>query len=198
MSAVAPTRPLRHGVVTMEVPTDFHEVPLDDAVEDRVAAQAALVGAMCLADPRQREGVELYVESLARHVRAGRVGAAAFCLVDIDGTPSTATLTVALHPAGTADPTVSVLGVVESLRRTQAYDEVRVDRVGGRPAVVATAVHPGDGDAPRTGEREVVLGVPVPGHDQVALLCVTSPDRDRWPLYERLARDVAASVRLQP
>jgi len=114
--------------------------------------------------------------------------------VDIDGSPSAATLTVAVQPSG-GDPAVSELGVVESLRRAQAYDEVGVDRVAGRPAACATAVHPSGSGAPGTGEREVVLGVPVPGRDRVVLVCVTSPDRDRWPLYERVARDVAASVR---
>ncbi len=183
------------GALVLDVPPDFHQVPLDAAIEDRVVAQGALVEAFGVADARQREGLGLYVESLARHVRGSRVAACAFCLVELDGAPSTATLTVALHPAGeSTDPTVLVLGTAEALRRDGDYAEVRVERIDGRPVVVATADRVAQGGAER--HREVTVAVPLAGHGQIALLALASPDLAHWSVYERLVRQVAASVRV--
>ena len=184
-----------NGALVLDVPPDFHQVPLDEAIEDRVVGQSALVEAFGVADARQREGLGLYVESLARHVRASRVAACAFCLVELDGAPSTATLTVALHPAGASnDPTVLVLGTAEALRRDGDYAEVRVERIDGRPVVVATAERVAQGGAER--HREVTVAVPLAGHGQIAMLALASPDVTHWQVYERLLRQVAASVRV--
>ncbi len=183
------------AALVLDVPPDFHQVPLDDAIEDRVVAQGALVEAFGVADPRQREGLGLYVESLARHVRGSRVAACAFCLVELDGAPSTATLTVALHPAGAvADPTVMVLGAAQVLTRDGDYAEVRIERIDGRAVVVATAERVPGGGSERY--REVTVAVPLSEHGQIALLALASPDLGHWAVYERLVRQVAASVRV--
>lgn len=186
------------GSLLLDVPPDFHQVPLDDAVEDRVAARGALVESLGLSDPQQREGLELYVEALAGHVRRSRVAASAFCLVELDGAPSTATLTVALHPAGsTADPTVLLLGVAESLRRDGGYDAVGIERIQGRAVVVA---HGGAAPTPDGAERQrqLTVAVPLAAQQQVVMLALASPDHAHWAVYERLVRQVAASVRIDP
>lgn len=183
------------GALLLDVPPDFHQVPLDDAVEDRVAARSALIESLGLADARQREGLELYVEALAGHVHRSRVAASAFCLVELDGAPSTATLTVAMHPAGSsADPTVLLLGVAEALRREGDYTHVAVEEVDGRAVVVAS----GERGAGAGRQRELTVAVPLPANQQVVMVALASPDLAHWDVYERLVRQVAASVRLAP
>ena len=192
------------GSLVLDVPPDFHQVPLDDAIEDRMVAQGALVDAMGVSDPRRREGLGLYVETLARHVRDSRVAASAFCLVELDGGPSTATLTVALHPAGppagpaagpvAADPTVLVLGTAEALRRDGGYGHVGIERIAGRSMVVAVAERADPEGSARY--REVTVAVPLADQGQIAMVAMASPDRAHWTTYDRLARQVAGSVRI--
>ena len=52
--------------LALDIPPDFHEVPLETAIEDRVAAQSALLEDMGLRDTEQREGLGLYLEAIAR------------------------------------------------------------------------------------------------------------------------------------
>ena len=191
------------GSLVLDVPPDFHQLPVDDAIEDRMVAQRALVDAMGVSDARRREGLGLYVETLARHVRDSRVAASAFCLVELDGAPSTATLTVALHAAGSragslaasaTDPTVLVLGTAEVLRRDGGYGHVGIERISGRSLVVATADRADPDGSAR--HREVTVAVPLAEQGRIALVAMASPDRVHWATYERLARQVAGSVRV--
>lgn len=189
---VAPPR----GIL-LDIPPDFHEVPLDLAVEDRVAARTALLDRLGLADTSRREGFALFLEAVARAVGDGPVVATSFCAVRLAGRPSTATLTVATQAGAVADPQVSVYGAAETLIRRGAHHAVRVERAGPHPVVLATSQLRGAAscDAGAPDMRQVTVVVPVPGMPLLALLAITSTAAD-LPAYTEVVRSVAASLRV--
>ena len=178
--------------VHLDIPPDFHEIPLDAAVEDRVAARTAVLDDLRLADAEQREGLGLYFEALARALAHGPVVGTAFCAVEINGKPSTATLTVATQTGAPSDPLVASLGLAEVMRRVGRHDSVAIERLGSHHAVVATGSLRTGGDELRT----VTIATPLPGDRLVVLVTLATPCLDDFPLYTRVARQVAASARV--
>ncbi len=87
-----------------------------------------------------------------------------------------------------------VLGIAEVLRRDGGYDHVGIERIAGRSMVVATAERADPDDSAR--HREVTVAVPLAEQGQIALMAMASPDRVQWAMCERLARQVAGSVRV--
>jgi len=178
--------------VHLDIPADFHEIPLDAAVEDRVAARTAVLDDLGLADSGQREGLGLYFEALARSLGHGPVVGTAFCAVEIDGKPSTATLTVATQVGAPPDPLVATVGLVEVLRRAGRHDSVTIERLRSHSAVVATGTLATEGG----GLRTVTIATPLLADRLVVLITLATPCHEDFPLYSRVARDVAASARV--
>jgi hypothetical protein len=178
--------------IALDIPPDFHEVPLESAIEDRVAAQSALLEDIGLRSSEQREGLGLYLEAIARTLAGGPVVGTAFCAVEMDGRPSTATLTVATQPTSTPDPLVVVAGTAESLRRTGDYGDVRIERAGPHQAVFANG---------KTGDEGLRLHqttavVPVPSHPLAVLVTIATPSEGDLAIYERVIRSIAGSLRV--
>lgn len=189
-------------VLRLDVPTDFHQVPLEATIEQRAAAQLDVVADLGLASARQREALSLYLEALARRIAGGAVRGTAFCAVQLAGKPSTATLTVALHTTGSADPGLVVLGAAEAIRRSGSYDVVQIEELGSVPGVSAVAERPAvptDDPTGRPGEtlREMSVLVPVRGQPLAALVTLCTPCLDDWDVYVRVLLDVARSVRVE-
>lgn len=184
-------------VIVLDIPPDFHEVPLDLAVEDRVAARIVLLDRLGLTESSRREGFALFLEAVSRAVGDGPVVATSFCAVQLEGRPSAATLTVATQASVVADSLVSVYGVAETLIRRGAHRSVRVDSAGPHPVVLATSQVRGDassgGDQPEL--HQVTVVVPVPGLPLLALLAITSTAAD-LAIYTDVVRGVAASLRV--
>lgn len=189
--------------VVLDVPSDFHQVPMEPDTRSRTEAQLDLVADLGLRDAAQREAVSLYLEALAGRLRAGQasnaVSGAAFCAVELDGRPSTATLSVAIQHTGTDDSGLAVLGAAEAMRRSDRYDTTDVVSIAGRPAVRAVAqrsrTETSSGPGPDT-VREVSMLVPIPGHRHAAMITLSTPSLEHWTTYLRLVDQICASVRL--
>lgn len=178
--------------IDLDIPPDFHEVPLDLAIEDRTAAQLDLIDELAPGDPERRESLGWFLEAMARNVREGPVVGTAFCAVQIDGNPSTATLTIATRSLPTDEPLVFAQGTYETMR--DGYDSVQLDRLGSVTGVVATRRREVDGRA----SHQVTAVVPVPGQRIGVFVTVETDDATHLSIYQRVARDAAASVRLAP
>jgi hypothetical protein len=178
--------------IALDIPPDFHEVPLEAAIEDRVAAQNALLENMGLRDTDQREGLGLFLEAIARTLAGGPIVGTAFCAVEMDGRPSTATLAVATQSTSTSDPLVVVAGTAEAMRRTGGYTRVGVEPAGSHRAVFASGTAGTDG----LELHQTTAVVPVPGHTLTVLITIATPSADDVTTYERVVRSIAESVRV--
>jgi hypothetical protein len=178
--------------IALDIPPDFHEVPLEAAIEDRVAAQNALLENMGLHDTEQREGLGLYLEAIARTLAGGPVVGTAFCAVEMDGRPSTATLTVATQSTSTTDPLIIVAGTAEAMRRSGGYGRVGVEAAGSHRAVFASGSTGTEG----LPLHQTTAVVPVPAHALVVLITIATPSRDDVATYERVVRSIAESLRV--
>lgn len=192
----------QEAAVALDVPDDFHAVPLDGRTEVRTAAQLEIVADLGLPSADQREALSLYLEALARRVAGSPVRGAAFCAVRLGGQPSTASLTVAVHPTGSGDPGLVALGAAETLRRAGRYDSVQVLELGLVPAVSAVverAAVPAESPTGRAGEtlREMSVLVPVTGRPLAVLVTLCTPCLDDWDTYVRVLLQVARSVRVE-
>ena len=174
--------------VRVDVPREFHEIPLERRVEKRTASQLEVIEALGLSSPAQREAVSLYLEALSIRLAEGSVAATAFCAVRLDGRPSSATVTVALHETHTPDPSLAVLGSAEALRRAGRHDHVEILAVGGRPVAAAVAERPAtagdtpDGQIGRT-LREITVLVPIAGHQHAVMVTLATPNLRDWETY---------------
>ncbi|MBA2774225.1 MAG: hypothetical protein H0U36_09315 [Nocardioidaceae bacterium] len=191
-------------VIVLDVPPDFHQVPLETETETetRTASQLRVLEDMGLTDPGQREALSLYLEALAIRLSRGTVIGTAFCAVQLEGRPSTATLTVALHPTGTADQGLAVMGAGEAMRREGRCARVDIRELGMHPAVTTVVERPAvPGDA-STGEvgatlREMSVLLPVPGHEHAAMITLSTPCLEDWEVYEALLLDIARSLQVE-
>jgi hypothetical protein len=189
-------------VIVLDVPPDFHQVPLEPTTEDRTASQLQVLEDMGLSDSGQREALSLYLEALAVRLTRGQVVGTAFCAVQLDGHPSTATLTVALQSTHTDDRGLAVMGAAEAMRREHRYARVDIVELGFHPAVTALAERPTVPGVAETGEvgetlRELSVLVPVPGHQQAAMVTLSTSCLEDWDVYERLVLDICRSMHVQ-
>jgi hypothetical protein len=187
-----------HPPIAIDVPADFHHVPLDPSTPDRTAAQLDVITDLRLVDAAQREAVSLYLEALAIRLRGSAVACAAFCAVRLEQHPSTATLTIALRPTTTADASLVALGAAETLRRTGAHDLVTIVTLGARPVVTASRRRPASvGLDVETAAAldELVFVVPVTGRGLAVMLTLTTPRADDVETYRRVMQDICRSVR---
>lgn len=189
-------------VVVLDVPPDFHHVPLEAEIEARTASQLQVLEGLGLSDIGQREALSLYLEALAVRLSQGNVVSTAFCAVSLEGRPSTATLTMALHRIHTPDRGLAVMAAAEAMRREGRYASVDIRELGRHTAAVAVTERPSvPGDA-ATGEvgatlREMSVLVPVPGYEQMAMITLSTPCLEDWSVYETLLLDIARSLKVQ-
>lgn len=186
--------------VVVEVPPDFHQVPLEQQTEARTASQLRVLDEMGLTESDQREALSLYLEGLAVRLTTASLGGSAFCAVQLDGRPSTATLTMALQPTRTIDRGLAVLGAAESMRRAASYLSVAVVQLGGQAVVTAVterSLSQGSGAVPGAVLREMLAFVPVPGHEFAALLTLATPCLADWDVYAEVLLDICRSVQVE-
>ena len=189
-------------VIVLDMPEDFHQVPLDRDVEQRTAAQLAVLEEMGLSNRGQREALSLYLEALAGRLASGNVVATAFCAVALDGHPSTATLTVALQPTHSRDRGLVALASAEAMRRDGRFQSVQLSELGQHPGVVAVVERPTVPGDTATGEvgttlRELSVLVPVPEHEEAAMVTLSTPCLEDWDVYEKLVLDICRTLHVQ-
>lgn len=188
-------------VVALDIPADFHEVPLDAETPQRTAAQMQVLDDMELADQRQREALSLYLEALAIRLSRSQVAGTAFCAVQIAGRPSTATLTVGVVPTHTTHQGLAVMGAAEVMRREQRYAAVEILELGQLPAVTARLERPSLPGDVATGDvgatlRELSAFVPVPGQDRAAMVTLSTPCLEDWDVYVGAVLNICRTVRV--
>lgn len=174
--------------VDLDLPSDFHEVPSAASVEDRVFGQSEILDSLQVVDPRQREGLGWYLEALSRGMDEAAVAGTAFCAVRLDEAPSTATITVALHPAPSDDPLVFVLGTCRTFRASGRYDTVQHERLGRSLAAV--------GAGSSGAARHLTIALPVPGHRVGVVVMLSTTDTAHAATYEQVAREAAGTIRV--
>jgi len=188
------------AAIRLDIPPDFHQVPLDRRVESRTAAQLEVIRALGLSSPAQREAISLYLEALSIRLAASNVVGTAFCAVRLAGRPSSATLTVAVPETHTGDAGLAALGAAEAMRREGSHDQVEIGSIAGRPivsAVVQRAVRAGDVPTGQPGStvQEISVLVPIAGQTTAVMLTLSTPSLGDTETYRALVLDIARSVR---
>jgi hypothetical protein len=179
--------------VALTLPPDFHEVPLDPSLEQRVAAQSRLLDRLPGAAGGRRELVALFLEAMARHLGSVGVVGAAFCAVRIGERASTATLTVGFHETATTDQTLALGGPGAVLRGL--VGAVETTAYAGHPALTWSVERPlADGIV----IREVQVLVPAPDAPVSALISLATPTQQDWEVYRQVMHDVCTSLRFDP
>lgn len=185
--------------VRLTLPTDFHLLPMEADLADRVAAQSALLDALPMAGGDRRELVALYLEALATELRAVDVAGAAFCAVRVGDHASTATLTVGFHETATTDRTLALLGTVAALRGSADASDVQTTTYAGQPAARWSSERV-MGEADDTGAapvltRELHVVVQAPDVPVAVLVTLATPVLEDWELYAGVLHGTCATLR---
>jgi hypothetical protein len=182
----------RRSGVALTLPADFHEVPLDQDLEQRVAAQSRLLDRLLAAGGR-RELLALVLEAMARHLGSAGIAGAACCAVRIGEHASTATLTVGFHETATTDRTLALLGAAAMLRGS--VGAVETTAYAGHPALTWALERPlADGIV----IREVQVLVPSPDVPVGVLVSLATPMPQDWGVYQQVMHAVCTSLRFDP
>ncbi len=94
------------------------------------------------------------------------------------------------------------MGAGEAMRREGRYACVDIRELGMHPAVttvVERSAVPGDASTGEVGatSREMSVLVPVPGHEHVAMITLSTPCLEDWAVYEALLLDIARSLQVE-
>ncbi|MEU3567256.1 hypothetical protein AB0E96_02315 [Kitasatospora sp. NPDC036755] len=194
------------------VPPAFHEIPVlgtADEVAEELWELVCEVLASRSEEPRLRWAVAL-AELIPSMAEAGVIHAG-MCLVDVDGRPSTATITATVCPLVGTDYPGAVDFLLTRLARSRPEAEVTaVELPAGRAVAVIDAVATAleDGTAPLDGlSLSLVDGVlttsviqvhlPLPNEVELLSLELSTPCPEDWELYSELFADVVRSIHLE-
>ncbi|MFF4384042.1 hypothetical protein [Kitasatospora sp. NPDC001547] len=211
-----PSTPMDHAAARLQirfvVPPAFHEIPVlgtDDQVAEELWELVCEVLASHPDELRVRWAVAL-AELIPSMAEAGVIHAG-MCLVDVDGRPSTATITASVCPLVGTDYPNAVDFLLTRLARARPEAEVTaIELPAGRAAAVIDAVATRvDAGAAALDALAVPLvdGVlttsvvqvhlPLPNESQLLSLELSTPCPEDWELYSELFADVVRSIHLE-
>ncbi|MFJ6384461.1 hypothetical protein ACIQI7_31215 [Kitasatospora sp. NPDC092039] len=194
------------------VPPAFHEIPVlgtDDQVAEELWELVCEVLASHPDELRVRWAVAL-AELIPSMAEAGVIHAG-MCLVDVDGRPSTATITASVCPLVGTDYPNAVDFLLTRLARARPEAEVTaIELPAGRAAAVidAVATRVDDGATPLDAvavplvdgvltTSVVQVHLPLPNESQLLMLELSTPCAEDWELYSELFADVVRSIHLE-
>ncbi len=189
--------------VTFRVPPAFHEIPLIDDVDVLVEELRFLA-----IEVYPEGSNELWFAYVAMQLQAvedmlaAGVSYAGFCILDIEGQRSTASVTASLIDSGPQARAVDCKELVAQLAEESPESEVEVVKLAAGEAAVRITPEAVDlpGDMTDSGRPEsVTIGkiavfFPVPGQRQVCLFELSTPCMDDWNLYSELFFNIVNTV----
>ncbi|MFH8347957.1 hypothetical protein [Streptomyces sp. NPDC018045] len=189
--------------VTFRVPPAFHELPLTDDV-DVLVEELRLLAIEIYPDG----GNDLWFAYVAMQLQAvedmlaAGVGYAGFCLLDIEGQRSTATVTASLIDGGPQARAVNCEELAAQLSEESPRSEVEVISLAAGEAAVRITPEAVDlpADLTDTGRPEtltigkIAVFFPVPGERQVCLFELSTPCMDDWNLYSELFFNIVNTI----
>jgi hypothetical protein len=186
------------------IPPFFHELPIDEDDPEEAARRLVLTAREVMANRTEDEQLTMALTyaTLIDDLRAAGAVYAGFCVMDMDGRPSTASVAVYRQPLydTTAEDAVSSIHVALS----QAYpaDDIRVTELPSAKGVVRI------GDAPfvlpadfsPTGERvtvdrgQIQVYVPLPNDAEMVIFELSTPSMEDWDLYSEVFAEIVRTL----
>ncbi|MFI2612695.1 hypothetical protein [Kitasatospora sp. NPDC018619] len=216
-TAHAPTAPGEPRLqIRFVLPPAFHDVPVLGTADEVAEELWELVCEVLASQPeelRVRWAVAL-AELIPSMAEAGVIHAG-MCLVDVDGRPSTATITASVCPLVGTDYPSAVAFLLTRLARARPEAEVTaIELPAGRAVAVIDAVATAvaapvdDGSAPPDGlavplvdgvltTSVIQVHLPLPNESQLLSLELSTPCLEDWELYSELFADVVRSIHLE-
>ncbi|MET8540741.1 hypothetical protein ABZW03_08820 [Kitasatospora sp. NPDC004799] len=194
------------------VPPAFHEVPVFGTEEQVVEALWEMVcEVLASRSEEDRASWAMMLAELIPPMAEAGVIHAGMCLVDVDGRPSTASITASVCPLVGTDYEGAVDFLLTRLARSRPEAEVTaVELPAGRAVAVidavATAVD--DGSTPLDGlavplvdgvltTSVIQVHLPLPNESQLLSLELSTPCPEDWELYSELFAGVVRSIHLE-
>ncbi|WP_431965613.1 hypothetical protein [Actinacidiphila sp. bgisy160] len=188
------------------MPPFFHELPVDTDDPDEGARRLVATAKEVLANGSEDEQMRmaLLYASIMGDLRDAGACYAGFCVLDMDGRNSTAT--VAVYRTPLPEETTAAEAVPEMLAAfSRAYpeDDVQVSELPcGRPGVVRIGSAPFDlpaelspsGEAVAVDRGLIQVYVPLPNDAEMVTFELSTPSMEDWDLYSELFAEIVRGL----
>ncbi|MEF3112705.1 hypothetical protein [Streptomyces chrestomyceticus] len=189
--------------VTFRVPPAFHEIPLIDDVDILVEELRFLA-----IEVYPEGSNELWFAYVAMQLQAvedmlaAGVSYAGFCILDIEGQRSTASVTASLIDGGPQVRAVNCKELAAQLAEESPQSEVETVKLAAGEAAVRITPEAVDlpADMTDSGRPEsltigkIAVFFPIPGQRQVCLFELSTPCMDDWNLYSELFFNIVNTI----
>ncbi|MEU4096067.1 hypothetical protein [Streptomyces sp. NPDC026673] len=188
------------------MPPFFHELPVDTDDPDEGARRLVATAKEVLANGSEDEQLRmaLLYASIMGDLRDAGACYAGFCVLDMDGRNSTATVAVYRTPLPeetTADDAVTEM--LAAFRGAYPADDIQVSELPcGRPGVVRIGSAPFElpAELSPTGEAVTVdrgliqVYVPLPNDTEMVAFELSTPSMEDWDLYSELFAEIVRGL----
>ncbi|MFI6013105.1 hypothetical protein ACIBAG_30540 [Streptomyces sp. NPDC051243] len=201
----APNRKFHVGWI---MPPFFHELPVDAVEVDEAGDRLGELVTTILANGSQDDQIMMFVLYLEITAQLQEAGAeyAGFCLMDMDGRPSTASVAVYRMPLEntTADDVLSE--TLSTLRRAYPDDDVQISalpagrgdsqavvRIGSAPFTLSAEASP-TGEPLEVPRGQIQVYIPLPGDTDMLVFELSTPCMEDWDLYSELFATIVRTL----
>lgn len=190
------------------MPPFFHELPVHAEDIDEAGERLGELVRTILAQGSEEDQITMFVLYLQITAQLQEAGAeyAGFCLMDMDGRPSTATVAVYRMPLENDTAGEVLTETLTTLQRAYPDDDVRISslpsgngdsqavvRIGDAPFTLAAEVSPTGQpiDVPR---GQIQVYIPLPNDADMLVFELSTPCMQDWDLYSELFATIVRTL----
>ena len=186
------------------MPPFFHELPIDTDDPDEAATRLVDLTRTVLPEhpERQQMAFAMMHASQLDHFRSAGAVYAGFCLLDMEGRPSTASVCVYQLPTEGAPVEDTLTEIKSALERKYRDDDIQIMELpcGQALARIAAAPFLLPAEMSPTGTGVVVdrglihCYVPLPDTQEMLLFELSTPSMEDWELYSELFAEIVRTI----
>ncbi|MCL8016841.1 hypothetical protein [Streptomyces sp. AS02] len=190
------------------MPPFFHELPVDAEELDEAGDRLGELVTTILANGSEDDQITMFVLYLEITAQLQEAGAeyAGFCLMDMDGRPSTATVAVYRMPLENTKADDVLSETFSTLQRAYPDDDVKISslpsgrgdsqavvRIGGAPFTISAEASP-TGQPLEVPRGQIQVYVPLPGDTDMLVFELSTPCMEDWDLYSELFATIVRTL----
>lgn len=200
MSAAVPGAGRSELHVGWIMPPFFRELPVDAEDVDEAGERLGELVRTVLAQGSEDDQITMFALYLQITAQLADLGAeyAGFCLLDMDGRPSTATVAVYRMPLDDTTAGEALAQAFSALRRAYPDDDVQISslpagrgdtqavvRIGDAPFTLAPEASP-SGEPLTVVRGQIQVYIPLPNDRDMLVFELSTPCMQDWDLYSEL------------
>ncbi|MDQ0764333.1 hypothetical protein [Streptomyces canus] len=190
------------------MPPFFHELPVDAEDADEVGERLGELVRTILAEGSEDDQITMFALYFQITAQLAEAGAeyAGFCLMDMDGRRSTATVAVYRMSLEKITAGEALSEAYSALRRAYPDDDVQIStlpsgkgdsqavvRIGGAPFTITAEASP-TGEPLEVPRGQIQVYIPLPNDADMLVFELSTPSMEDWDLYSELFATIVRTL----